>query len=482
MRIVLVSLMHAGIRPEDEEEHLGLGYLAAVARRDGHSVEIIDAPAHRLTVPKLAAALTVGGEPGATRRLQPERADLIGISVLFQELIPDTMQLVSLLRRAGARQPIVLGGHPPSFLYHELARDYEGFDCIALGEAEGTFADLLETLDGGGDPAGVPGLVTWEAARRSSGGPGREPELEQLEPGTGGSPIRARPLNPDLDSLPFPARDTLPTYLTGSSGRRGGYRTASVLRSRGCYGNCSFCDTRAFYGLSPGQAWRVRSAPNVADEIEQLRLDHQVDHIRFWDDNFMGPGDRGRQAAEELARELEARRLGVGFSFECRVTDVEPDLFRRLKDVGLTRVFLGVEAMTQRQLDFHNKKVTVEDNRRALSILEALGLDVTIGMIMFDPDTTVDELNTNLAFLKESFGSWGAVKTKVAQPWNRLTVYAGTPLESSLREQGRLKGSYTQYDYDFSNATVAGLYASGAALRRVGLPLRNALGRLKRRA
>ncbi len=494
MKITLITLAHPGVRPEDEEEHLGLGYLAAVARQEGHEVRILDARAERLSPARMAAAVIA--RAGST--------DLIGVSILFQELIPASLDLVAALRRAGLTQPVVLGGHPPSFLYRELLRDYAGqglsrdlepsptpsglgptpsfrggapsrsFDAIAVGEAEGTFADLLRALEQGRGLAGLPGLVAVED------GGGVKPAAAQPAGSTGTAhpAFTPRPLAANLDDLPFPARDTLPAYLARSRGRR----VASILRSRGCYGNCSFCDTRAFYSLSPGPAWRVRSAANVADEVESLVRDYGVDHVRFWDDNFMGPGARGRQAAEDLARELLRRRLGIGFSFECRVTDVEPDLFRLLKEAGLTRVFLGVEAMNQRQLDFFNKKVTVEDNRRALTVLESLDLDVTIGIIMFDPDTTVDELNANLSFLRESFGSWGAVKTKVAQPWNRLTVYAGTPLASRLAAEGRLKGTYAGYDYDFSDPTVARIYASGNALRRLGLPLRDAISRLRRRA
>jgi len=519
MRIALVNLGNAAIRPADEEEHLGLGHLAAVARRDGHEVRIVDATAERLPAARVAGAvLGVGGPTGETGATF--RPDLVGVSVIFQETIPAAMGLIASLRQAGFDGHIVIGGHPPTFLYKELARDYGGgalgdgaardgmagdgavaggaagdgavaggaartFDSIALGEAEETFAELLRALDTGRDWHGLPGLVAAGDARRlgETAGSG-EAGAGVGNPGAEGAHAprpRPRPLVADLDTLPFPARDTLPAFLARSPGPR----VASVLRSRGCYGNCSFCDTRAFYAASPGAAWRVRSAGIVADEVEMLVRDHGVEAIRFWDDNFMGPGKRGREAAEDLAHELvRRRRCGlpeVRFSFECRVTDVDPDLFRLLKEAGLHRLFLGVEAMNQRQLDFFNKKVSVEDNRRALAVLDDLGLDVIIGMIMFDPDTTMTELEANLGFLKESFGGWGQVRSKVARPWNRLEVYAGTPIEATLREQGRLKGSYVRYDYDFADPTVGRLYSSGSALRRLGLPIRDALSRLRRR-
>lgn len=450
MRILLVNPVHPGIRPEDEQESLGLGYLAAVARREGHEVEILDAAPYRWPPARLARAVAERTAPGGV--------DLVGVSVMFQELIPAAMSLVADLRRAGYRGHVAIGGHPPTFLHRELRRDYRGFDSLAVGEAEETFAELLRALAAGRDWTGLPGLVAAD----------------------GGVAV-PRPLVANLDDLPFPARDTLPTYMT----RGQGPRTASVLRSRGCYGDCSFCDTRAFYAASPGAAWRVRSAVSVAEEIAALARDHGVEAIRFWDDNFMGPGKKGREAAEDLARELIKRQAGgacIRFSFECRVTDVDADLFGLLKEAGLRRVFLGVESANQRQLDYFNKKVTVADNLRALSVLQELGIEVTVGMIIFDPDTTVKELNVNLEFLRTAFGGLAGSRDQVARPWNRLEVYAGTPLEKTLRGQGRLKGNYVRYDYDFSDPTVGRIYRSGTALRRLGLPIRDALNRLHRRS
>jgi radical SAM superfamily enzyme YgiQ (UPF0313 family) len=440
MRIALVTLVCRAVLPAHRQENLAIGHLAAIARRDGHDVDIVD------------AWLSGWSPAGLAREIAGRRPDLVGVSISFQELIAPAMSFIGLLRRAGYTGFVVVGGHPPTFLHAELRRDYSGFDAAVVGEGEETFSELLRVLSRGGDVTHLPGLAT------------------------AGEGVVARPLVADLDTLPFPARDTLPAYLER---RRGHPPTASVLRSRGCYGSCSFCDTRAFYAVSPGSAWRVRSATGVVDEIEGLVHDYAVETILFWDDNFMGPGERGRDAAESLAREMLRRRVNVRFALECRVTDVDLDLFRHLREAGLSRVFLGVEAVTERQLGFFNKKVTVEDSLRALRLIESLGLDVTIGMIMFDPYTTLTEFGANLDFLRLSLGSWGPLKNKVARVWNRLDVYAGTPLAERLRAEGRLKGSYANYGFAFADPAVGWLFGAGQVLERLASPLRWAATRLR---
>jgi radical SAM superfamily enzyme YgiQ (UPF0313 family) len=440
MNIVLVNPEYRGLRPERRQESLGLGYLAAVARRAGHNAEIVDIWLH--------------GEASLRQVVKRRRVDLVGVSILSQGRLRPAMALVSRLRRDGYTGFIVIGGHPPTFLHREVSRDFAGFDAIAIGEAEDTFVDLLAALSARRDWTGLPGLV-----------PARpDPASETpAAPAVSAAGRQPRPLIADLDSLPFPARDTLPAFLA----RGRGPRTASVLRSRGCYGSCSFCDTRAFYALSPGPAWRVRSAVGVADEVEELVRDYRVEFIRFWDDNFIGPGERGLTEAEALAREFRRRRIRVEFGLECRVTDIEPSLFGLLKEAGLTEVFVGVEAVTQRQLDSLNKRVTVEDNLRALATLENLGLEATIGMITFAPDTTLEEFRVNLEFMNRRLGAWGALRTRVAEPWNRLAAYAGTPVEATLRAQGRLRGDYTSYEYDFSDRVLGRLYVWGRLARRL---------------
>jgi len=278
--------------------------------------------------------------------------------------------------------------------------------------------------------------------------------------------------------LSLPARDTLPLVIN-----KGGKRVASLLRSRGCPYSCSFCDTPGFTRLAQGPAWRVRSAEGVADEIQQLVEEYGVNHVQFWDDNFMGTGSRGKEEAQKLAEELVSRGIKVTFSIACRVDGVDEVTIAILRRAGLQKVFLGVESGIERALETFHKRVTLEDSRRALKILEDQEIEVTVGFIMFDPYLTLEELTENVEFLLQLFGSWGRVRRVLANPLNMLEVYAGTEIKQQLQTDGLLLNAYQPcpplYKYRFKDRRVAAVAKSIQGVNMVVNPFKKLLDRMK---
>jgi len=124
------------------------------------------------------------------------------------------------LRAAGCRAHVTVGGHYPSFDYGEVLQRIPGADSVVRFEGEATLVELMERLAKGREWRDILGI----AYRR-------------------GPEIAANPLRPaidDLDSLPEPDRADI-DY------RSRDLATASLLGSRGCPWNCSFCSIRPFY-------------------------------------------------------------------------------------------------------------------------------------------------------------------------------------------------------------------------------------------
>lgn len=404
---------------EPHSENLGLGYLAAVLRQSGYQVTILDASLFRL------------GVSATLKRIRDQQPDVIGFRLLEVNM-PYVIDLVVRLRRRGYSGHITAGGPAATMMESEILKLVPGLDSLMVGEGEETLPELLAALNSSGSPrpsadpfTRILGLCYREGDAIRANGP--------------------RPLIEDLDALPFPERDTLPHILRWG-------RLPMVISSRGCDGHCVFCCPAAMYAKSPGPKWRPRSAANVVDEIEDLQRRYNVSHLDFLDDNFFGRGEVGVRRAWDFLEESRRRGLRFKFSVECRVDNVEEDLFKALRDVGCVEVRLGIESGVQRILDRYGKGTTVEKNREVLLKLKEWGLPVKIGFIPFDPTISFEELMQNAEFLR-------SVGNPEAFNYNKVGVAVGTPLERLLEMEWRLiKPKPWLRDYTFDDPTVAFLW------------------------
>jgi len=206
--------------------------------------------------------------------------------------------------------------------------------------------------------------------------------------------------------------------------------------------------------------------------MERLSKDYGVKEVMFSDDNFIGPGKMGKERAVAIAEEIIRRGVRVRFSIACRANDVERETLAALKKAGLKGVFLGIESGVQRALDSFNKGVTVEDNRRAAFLIRQLDLDLILGFIMFDPDTTLEEILENLAFLR-SIGIGASTIFNRVGALNRLDAYEGTSMAERLRREGRLEGDYTGYRYRIRDPRAEVVYRAGLLAYKIHKALRS---------
>jgi anaerobic magnesium-protoporphyrin IX monomethyl ester cyclase len=319
-----------------------------------------------------------------------------------------------------------VGGHFATFAARELLRDFPALDSVVRGEGEFTLLELVQKLDTPETWGDILGL-----SYRRDGRPVDNPP---------------RPLVDDLDDLPLPVRDTPPRHHLGV-----GY--SPILGSRGCYRDCAFCSIHAFYGASRGKAQRFRSVSDLVDEMESLYHRFGVRFFVFNDDEWFPAGQARYARVAALGTELRRRDLQVIMSIKCRADDVEPDLFRQLLDIGVVRAYVGVESGSDHSLQTLNKHTTVAQNRRALQVLHQVGMLADFGLIVFDPDSTAEDIRANLDFLRDMGGAGQAPLS-----FGRMEVYAGTPILDRLQSEGRLTGSYMAWNYTIADPHVEMLW------------------------
>ncbi len=344
---------------------------------------------------------------------------LVGFSLIFQYTLDEFNQLIHYLRNNGVKAHFTSGGHFPSLRPEETLELLPGLDSVVRFEGELTLTELLDRLN----QPNCWGSIQSLAFRNGT-------KVVLTPP---------RPLIEDLDSLPPIYRDE--PRLAGNE-----VGMASILASRGCLFNCSFCSIRQFYGSVPGALRRSRSPEAVVDEMRMLFTENGIRLFIFQDDDFAARTPHQRKWLQAFLTALAKAGLAdkLKWKISCRVDDLEPKILRTMLDHGLIAVYLGVESGSEQGLQTLNKHVSVEQNLVAIDLLKCHNVALAIGFMLFDPSSTVDTVRENLDFLQK-VGEDGYFPINFC----KLLPYAGTPIEAQLRSAGRLKGTPSQPDYDF---------------------------------
>jgi radical SAM superfamily enzyme YgiQ (UPF0313 family) len=379
------------------ELNLGFRYMAAALRAAGYRADIVY-PSRRTDVRSRA---------DVARELIALDPLLVGFTT-YDGSLAELFDFIRQVRASGLTSRVVLGGHLATFSYLDILREaHDLVDVVVIGEGEHTIVELVEAVQSGADLDDIAGIAYHD--------------------GAGIVRTAFRPINRDLDALPLP-------LITTTDDRADAAIPLFVTSSRGCYAHCSFCRSSYF-----GERWRARDPVAVVDEVERA-YDLGIRVFEFVDDNFMGPGRRGRSRATRIADEMIRRGLDVQFHVSCRVNDVDASSLRALKAAGLISLSLGVESGVQRVLDTFNKKITTSRIVDALEVLDDVGINTLAYIIFFDPYTTLDEARENVEFLT-SLRRFPLLRFEDVI-FRRLIPVSGTDLFARLRDDGLLCGDF----------------------------------------
>lgn len=374
---------------------LGLGYLAAVLRKEGIETKIVDCTINP-------------SQDDLIRFVTKEKPDIVGISATTPSF--GSAKVVSQnIKRVSPKTLVVLGGAHVSAIPEEALLE-ESFDLGVLGEGEVTFLEIVKASLNDKDTS---------AFRKIKGVAFREKDrVIKTQP---------REFIENLDEIPFPARDLMPPlkdyHPTPASYRR--LPLGVVMTSRGCPMHCTFCDRAIF-----GNTYRLRSPQNVMDEVEELIKRYGAREIRFFDDVFTLKKD----FIFSLCDEMEKRRLRFPWTCLTTVLAVTPDMLKRMREIGCWQVLFGLESGDDGMLKLLKKGNTVEANRRAVHWAQEAGLEVRAVFMAGTPGETIKSLNNTLNFALEMNLDYAH--------FNKFVPFPGTEIYRNLINQG--------YTFNFS--------------------------------
>jgi len=376
---------------QDPKEPLGILYLAAVLRKNGYSVDIIDADMFGLS-----ANQTI-------KIIKRKKFKILGFSVT-QRALPTIKSIIDFIAQKDKIFHLCFGGITPTLSPEYLFEAIGQLDSIVLGEGEITFLELVKKILEKKPLETIKGL----AFRKDNRIHFNEPR-EKIK---------------NLDSIPFPARDLLPHSM-----KRIGY--ACFLSSRGCYGSCTFCSQHSFNKINAGSCWRGRSPKNVVNELELLYKKFGATVIKFQDDELFGPGQAGIDRVMEICDLIIKKKLKLHLMAQCRVNDIREDVVRKMKKAGFERILVGMETLDDFTLKKFNKQVNSKQIEDAIWKLKKLNISIFPAAILFNPYSSLDSVLKDIEFL-EKIKSYGTDIHKA------LKVHDGTCLQKMLYNEKRL--------------------------------------------
>jgi radical SAM superfamily enzyme YgiQ (UPF0313 family) len=351
-------------------EPLALEYLGAGVKIDGHTVRILDARIN----------------PDVERVLHEFKPQVIGLTG-YTSQVPLIRRYADRLKDLDPRVTIIVGGHHATVRPQDF--NQPSIDFLVIGEGVPALREILGYLSG---------------ERKGKG-------LEEIQglalPGDPMSYTKPRPYTP-LDELPLPDR-------TLTSGFREHYFSewlkplASIRTSLGCTARCSFC---ALWKITGGKYLR-RRPENVIEELAAI----EEPNVFFCDDESMCDPRRMDRLAD-LIREAGIRKKYFLYARADTIVR-NPDLFAKWRDIGLHLVFCGMETFSQDRLRLLNKELSVEQQKKAVSILNELGI-IMYASFMVDPDFTSEDFRSLRSYIRSLKLTYASFSILTPLPGTRL--------------------------------------------------------------
>mgnify|MGYP001592949398 CR=1 FL=1 len=409
-----VILINPPIREHDNPTFpLGLGYLAAVLRKEGHGVIVIDAAAHRLKKDEII------------NEIKKHKFDVLAIGGLIT-LFKYINSLTSDVKKLYPNIKIISGGSAASTV-PSLFLKRTKVDIGILYEAEMTIIDILKAFKDGTPLKDIPGI----AFKDESGNVIVNPLRERID---------------NLDNLPFPAYDLFPMeiYLKydlylGTKNYTNGAKWMKISRTRGCPWRCTFC-ARNF-----GNPYKIRSADNVIAEMKMLYSNYGITYFEFQDETFTV---HKRSTKEFCDRLIES---GHNFKWSCltRADMVDKELLQKMKDAGCFYINFGLESGSQRMLDAVDKKIKVERMEQAVRWVQEVNIDLAHSFMIGIPGENKETVQETIDFCK---------RLNLHPNFFICTPYPGTILWDKLKQEGKLQTEEEEETY------INGLGESGDAI------------------
>lgn len=414
-----------------EQLPLGLLYMAAILKKEGIAVEVLDALREGDSLCQQGDIWRYGlSWDDIAERIETFQPDAIGISNPYSSQISNAVMTANTAKRVNPDIITIMGGPHPTIEAFDLMNREPNLDICVRGEGEYTLKDLVKGhLIEKKKIEDIPGLVYRDGKKVLSTG-----EPKTIE---------------NLDNLPFPAYEMLDMegYLSRhyklTPEPEHPSRVIEMVTSRGCPYNCIFCSVKCVMG----RRFRANSAEYVLSHIEYVIDKYGIEHIRFNDDNIAL--DRNR--FDTILSGIIERRLK--FVWDCpngvRADTLEEPMLRKMKAAGCRHIYIAAESGNQNIVNkIIGKNTDLAHVERVLKLCAKIGIRADVYFILGFPGETLQTMHQT-----KRLGLKFLIK------YNALPIFfIATPLPGTRLLEISRKNGYLEENFDPAKlmATISG--------------------------
>ncbi len=323
--------------------------------------------------------------------LEEYKPDIVGFTAMTSSMLLDIVHLGPLIKKQNKRIIILVGGlHASSEPDSVLSEPY--VDYILQGEGEEAFLEFCDTFDK--NPKKIGGLKN----------------------------INKNPRRPfaDINQLKFPNYELVDLEKYSE--------LIFISTSRGCPGRCTFCFNIPMWGKDGNPCIRFHDIEKVKELFREIIGKYGITDFTIADENFMSSKKRCIEICKFLEQEYKGK---IGFYVFGRADFVDKEVITALKKAGCHTIELGSESGSQRILDYLNKRISVEQQGKAIEICKESGIVNDASFMIGIPTETMEELKMTEKFIRK-------YKPEIANV-HIFNPLPGSSLMDELVKEGKIK-------------------------------------------
>ena len=358
-----------------------------------------------------------------------EKPDFVGIGMMTA-IFSSCRKVARIVRENLPDAVIMAGGAHITILLEKALEKLPEVDVGFVGEAEESIVEFADEYTGGGDWRSVKGIIFRRGGSLHFSG--QRPRIE------------------NLDDLPIPDRN-----LIVNVSRYPRIKLASMIASRGCPFQCTFCASVPLWERKV----KMRSPENLLKEIDYLVENFNISTFGFWDDTFTIDKEATIKFCRLIYRKYGRRK----FNWNCltNINCIDDKLLFWLKMAGCKTISIGVESGSDRILKLVKKGITTDSVRRAVKLIKKRRFWLLAFFMVGIPYETEEDIRKTIDFIKEIRPDSINLCT--------FTPHPGTELYDYVIRNGKFKvdENFTVYDH-IAHHSMENFFVDGMSRERYG--------------